>query len=322
MSWIKDNKFIAALGGCTLVGVILLYLLGAHGATKYAEAKTQFDANATEATEYEKLPLYPKATNKDGKRKALDEYRLAVESIQNSFAPFQPKAIENISPQDFTNRIVAANKDVRKAFEDVGTKVPDAFFVGFEGYKNSLAPSNTTGILDYQLTAIKRILLALAKSKPSSLKNLCRPQLEEEKRETYVAGDAAARPLPLEICFVGPEKCAREFLSSIAKADDQYVVIRTLRISNEKKDPPKTSDAKFDKPAGSKPAGVSDLFGGGGAFVLPSDQTPPAPGGEKPAPAPKVQDSSRILSQVLGNEEIRVFLRLDVLEFLPAKKLP
>ncbi len=319
MSWIKDNKFIAALGGATLVGVILLYLVGAHGASKYADAKTQFDAAATEAAEYEKLPLYPTRDNRNGKRQALDEYRLAVASIQTSFAPFQPKAVENITPQDFTNRLVAANKDVRKAFEDAGTKVPDAFFVGFEGYKTSLAPGNTTGILDYQLTAIKRILLTLAKGKPSSLKNLHRPPLAEEERQAFVAGDAPARPLPLEICFVSPEKSAREFLSSIAKADDQYVVIRTLRISNEKKDPPRTQDAKFDKPVGAKPA---DLFGGGGVFVLPGDQNPPTTGAEKPAPAPKIEDSSRILSQVLGNEEIRVFLRLDVLEFLPAKKLP
>jgi hypothetical protein len=41
-----------------------------------------------------------------------------------------------------------------------------------------------------------------------------------------------------------------------------------------------------------------------------------------PAPAPKTADTGRILAQVLGNEEIHVFIRLDFLSFLPAQKLP
>ena len=128
-----------------------------------------------------------------------------------------------------------------------------------------------------------------------------------------------ARPFPLEITFTGPEKAAREFISSIVKQDNHYLVVRSLRVTNMKKDPPRAADAQFDKAAASKPAAAADPFGGG--FVLPGDETPAATP-EKPAATPKAADSSRILSQVLGNEQVQVFIRLDLLEFLPAKKLP
>jgi len=323
MSWIKDNKFMAGLGGGTLVGVILLYVVGSQGSKSYDAAKEQYDAAAAEASGFEKLPLYPRTENKDGKSKALGEYRQAVESIQKQFEPFRPKEIKNITPQEFTNRLLAANKEIREAFGSAGTVVPEPFFVGFEKYRTSLAPGNATGILDYQLSSIKNVMLALAAAKPTELKNVYRPLLPEDEGQTYTPpATQTARPFPLEITFTGTERSAREFVSSIVKPDNQFLVVRSLRVTNVKKDPPRAADAQFDK----APAKPADAGGGafGGGFVLPGEEpaAPAAPAPEAAAAAPKAADSSRILSQVLGNEQVHVFLRLDLLEFLPAKKLP
>jgi hypothetical protein len=321
MSWIKDNKFIVTLGGGTLAGVILLLVVGIGGSKSYNAAKEQFDAAAAEASGFEKLALYPKAENRDAKSKALGEYRPAVESLQNQFAPFRPSEIKNVTPQEFTNHLLAANNEVSKAFEDAGTVVPEAFFMGFEKYKTSLAPGNTTGILDYQLNSVKFLMLALAKAKPSEIKNLHRPLLPEDEGQTFTPpATMTARPYPLEITFTGTESSVREFVSSIIKSENQYVVIRSFRVSNMKKDPPRAADAQFEKPAATTPESGGSPFGGG--FVLPGDQ--PATGATPDAAAaePKAADSSRILSQVLGNEQVNVFFRLDFLQFLPAKKLP
>ena len=322
MSWIKDNKFLVGLGGGTLVGAILLYFVGSQGAARYAAAKEKFDTAAGEASGYERLALYPRIENKDSKSKALSDYKQSVESIQGVFAPYRPKEITNISSQEFTNRLLDANSVTRKAFEESGTSVPEPYFVGFERYKDSLAPANTTGVLDYELASIKKLMLALAKVKPTELKNLHRPSLPEENGQTFTPpADGVARSFPLEITFTGSEKSAREFLSAIVKPDDQYLVIRSLRITNMKKDPPKKEDAKFDKPAESKPAaGGADAFGGG--FVLPGEEAPPAAAPEAAPAAPVKADSSRILAQVLGTEQVSVFIRLDLLQFLPVKKLP
>ncbi len=321
MSWIKDNKFVVALGGGTLLGVALLFFLGSSGAARYDEAKTKFDAAAGDAASFEKLPLYPKPENRDGKRKALDEYRKSVDTLQASFEKFRPKEIKNVSPQDFTDKLKEADVEIRKAFAESGTTVPEGFFAGFVRYKTSLALPTTTGMLSYELGSIKNILLELAKARPSEFRNLYRVSLPEEDGQPYTApANAVARPLSLEITFVGPEKSARDFLSSIVKPENQYLVVRAVRITNAKKDPPRAADAQFEKPAAAKPAGADSPFGGG--FVLPGDDAKPAAAPEKPAAAPERADSSRILAQVLGSEQVQVFVRLDILQFLPVKKLP
>ena len=51
MSWIKDNKFVVALGGGTLVGVIVIFLVGMNGMNRFEKAKSDFDASLAQATE-------------------------------------------------------------------------------------------------------------------------------------------------------------------------------------------------------------------------------------------------------------------------------
>ncbi len=323
MSWIKDNKFIAGLAGGTFLGVALLAFLGIKGLGRYEAAMEKFAAASEEVGAMEKLPLYPKTANKDGKTKALAEYARSLETLQTAFEPYRSKQVTNVSPQEFTTALLAANAEVSKAFEEAGTTVPELFFLGFEGYKTTLAPANTTGVLKFELSAITRLMLALAKAKPTALKNLHRPILPEEEGQTYTPpGAAVARSFPLEITFTGSENAARQFVTSLASSENQLVVIRSLRVTNEKKDPPKAGDAIFDKPADEKSA-AGDGGALDGGFVLPGDEAPvaDAPAAES-KPAPKAADTSRILAQVLGSEKIQVFLRLDILEFLPAKKLP
>jgi hypothetical protein len=324
MSWIKDNKFLVALGGGTLVGVILIFLAGYQGFASYQQAKEKFDASVAEALSFESLALYPRTENRDGKIIALAEYRQATESLQKTFDPFRPKELKNVTPQDFTNQLKAVNEEIRKACTDSATLMPDLFFCGFENYKTSLARGNATGILGYELAGIKSLMLALSKSGASELRNLYRLSLpEEDGREYKPQALEVSRPLSLEITFAGPEKSVREFLSAILKLENQYVVIRSLSVANSKKEPPRAADAKFDKPVSKTPAAAAtDVFGGG--FVLPGEE--PKADDKKPAPAtapaPAAVDTSRILSQVLGNEEVLVFLRLDLMQFLAAKKLP
>lgn len=316
MSWFKENKFLAVLGGGTLVGVSLLYVVGSRGSSRYAEAKAAYDTAAQEVMSYEKGPLYPKKDYSSAKSKSLQDYRKSLESLQEAYQPFRSGELKNMSPQEFTNRLLAAKSETEAAFKEGGVKVPAPYFVGFIKYKTSLASESSTGVLDSQLGMIKNLMIDLATSRPSELKNLYRPDLPEESGKTFIAGDAVARPFPLEITFTGTEKSVRLFLSKIAKSDKKYVVIRTLRITNMKKDPPKASDARFEKPVASGAPGIFD-----GAFVLPPDPSTPA-GDPAPEVTPKAENSARILSQVLGTEELQVFVRLDVLQFLPERKLP
>jgi hypothetical protein len=320
MSWFKDNKFLVVLGGITLALAIVSYIIGSKGGARYTQAKEDYDAAYSEASTFEKMPLYPKAENKDGKTKALDEYRKAAEGLQTAFNPYRAPKPANVSPQEFTDQLKTVNDQLVKAFAEANTKLPDEFFSGFERYRTELARGEATGILSQQLGYIKTLMLALAQAGPTELRNLYRPALAEEDGNKFEPSpNQVARPLPLEIAFTGTEKAAREFLSTITRPDSKYVVIRTIRIANVKKDPPKAADAKFDKPAAAAVT-PQDVFGG---LVLPPGEGESGAEEEKPeAPPEPKEDSSRILAQVLGNELIQVYVRLDVMSFLPAKKLP
>jgi len=330
MTWIKENKFAVALGGITLLGVIVLAVVGMKGSSRYAAAKQEFEAAAADASSYERQSLYPKDENRQGKDKALAEYKQATADLQKAFEPYRPKELANISPQAFTDQLKTVNDKLVAAFNEAGTKVPDEFFSGFERYKTTLASGDATGILKYQLDGIGYVLQTLAESGVTELRNVHRVELPEESGRKWSPPEkqvTVARPLPVEIAFVGPEKAARKFLSSIAKPDPHFIVIRSLRIANTKKEPPMASDAKFENQTGATASGapgaadVANIFGE--AFGTPDTEAAGEGAVEQPAapPKPKV-DSSQILAQVLGKEEVQVHVRLDLMQFLPAKKLP
>lgn len=330
MSWIKDNKFVAALAGGTLVGVILFYAIGSKGRSAYNAAAEEFQTAFAEVESYQRINPYPSADHRDGKKTSLEVYRADLESLQAAFDTYRSGDLKNLPPEEFTNRLKAVNEEVRAALTAAGTKIPDGFYCGFETYQGKLANGRSTGILDYQLEGVKSLMLALAKSKVTELKNIVRPTLSEEKdgKAYQPEPGEVAQELPLELTFVGPEKSARAFLSAVTHLDGRFAVIRSIRISNSKKTAPKTSDVKFESAApkaGAAGLKVDDIFGAG--FVMPDEaEEKPASAGKSeapaPAPAPAPADSGRVLSQVLGSEEVQVFIRLDFLRFLPAQKLP
>ena len=125
----------------------------------------------------------------------------------------RPKELKIVSPQEFTNHLKAVNDEVRKAFEDSGTKVPDAFFCGFENYKTTLARGSATGILAIRTRGHQKPDAGLGASPvpPNSRISIARSLPEEDGREYKPQDTEVARPLPLEITFSGPEKAVREF---------------------------------------------------------------------------------------------------------------
>lgn len=320
MSWIKDNPFVVALGGITALATGALVFFGSHSSGKYQEHLDDYTADASKVVEAEKLSIYPNPTNSRGKSKALSEYRSDLTKLQGTFAPYRPDAFKKLNGQEFTSNLKAADAKVRDAFAASKTTLPDAFFLGFETYKGgALAKEGATGILDFQLGATTELFLALAKAAPTQFVNVYRSALTEETGGTFDSKDSVYRPLSMEVTFVGTERSLREFVTALGSSDSYFYSIRTLRCNNSNPKGPGPADAKFESVK--SPGGAADPFGSG-AVVLPGESAP-APAGPKAKPASAaVADSGRILQQVLGSEEISVFIRLDVLQFLPTSELP
>ena len=340
MNWIKQNPFLSGLLGGTLVLCGLLSIIAMKGESKYQDNKTRFENAFREVTKSEKLPLYPIAQNRQAKIKALDDYSDSIDKLREFHSKFQIDSKANISTQEFTGYLKAANEEVVNAFKAADSKLPDDFFMGFNAYSSQLAKSGSTALLDYQLKAVKHLLLGMAEARPTQLTRIYRKKIVEEEDGIYEpAQDDVARKFSYEIVFKGSEASVRDFINKFGDNESYYYVIRSMRIDNEKDTPPRISDAKFEKPA---PAD-SDL---GGPFGVPLfEEVAPAGAGESPA-TPKVLpedadpevfdavekpaliappvaavDSTKILSQVLGDEELQVFIRFDILMFFPTKNI-
>jgi len=328
MTWIKDRKFLIGLSAGTLLLVAASVWYGKAGAGRYEEAKLAYESAATDAANFEKLALYPTKENFDSKKLSVDEYSASTKALQDAFAAYRATESPSVSPQDLSAQMKAANDETRKAFGQ-RVVVPEDYYCGFKAYRSKVARGEATGVLSYQLGVVKQMMLDLAAAQPTKLIGVHRPELSEEAGKKHdAAKEEVARSLPIEVTFQATEKSVRQFVSSIANSNNRYVVIRSMRIRNVKLDPPRSTDAQFDRPAPTAPAasnpsgaaapGATDLSGlfAGAAEPAAVPRTP------APAPAPAPADTSRILSQVLGNEELIVFLRLDIMQFLPAKPLP
>lgn len=376
MNWIKQNPFLSALLGGTLVICGLLTFVALNGSSKYEDAKTRSEDALAIVTKWEKLPLYPSSDNRQAKIKALDDYSNAIDELRGFYSKYQLDPAVQITTQQFTERLKAAHKEVENAFKDADSKLPADFFMGFEGYRGKLANSGSTALLDYQVNAVKHLLLGMAEARPSELIRIHREKISEEEDppkpyEPYE--NEVGRKFSYEIVFKGSEASVRDFITKLGAKESYYCVIRSIRINNERETPPRISDAKFEKapesvvnpgnPFGALfpeeapapqppiappvvtppvvppvvppqtdavvPPGAAALQGAavgeivppvaGEGAVAPAPVAPVAPAPAKPFGM--ATDTSRILYQVLGHEELQVFVRFDILLFLPTKEV-
>ena len=322
MSWIKQNKVLAGLIACTLVLCAVLLYVGSIGGSRYQDLLDEFRAADNQVVSYERLKLYPDQANLDGKTKALADYEESITTLKEKFEKFRKPAPARISPQEFSDRLVATHEQITSRLNAANVELPEGFYSGFEGYTQALAQSGATPVLTRQLESVDGIFANLAAARPSQLINFLRIRQPEEQGGNYQPDDGAvARPHAFELTFRGTEASARRFISSLADTDERLVVIRTLRIRNEKSTAPQSSSAQFataTAPATAETPFDGGFFGSFDDFLDEGDDAEPVldNGDAVPAPPPAPQGGgSRMLAQVAGNEQVEVFIRFDVMEF-------
>lgn len=304
MSWIQENKFAAGLAGVTFVAVGGLWYWGNGCKDKTQEARDLFAQATGQIRILENGRLYPSEANRDLKRKAVTEYTQQAVALRDRMIQFRPASLDPVASEVFSKQLQESGSRVQAAFQTSKTSLPQGFLMGFESYSSSVAQRDATGLLGYQVKATEWLFIKLAEARPEAVLNVHRPRLPEEKGTAYAyqKGDVA-RDLPIEITFSGSARALREFMSSLVDSKEFYFVPRVVRIENEKTTPPSRSDAQFKVPS---TAPTADGFG----------QTLPDPAADPTAqPTPEREE---ILKQVLGNEQVRVFLRIDLRLFREA----
>jgi len=352
----SDKKFLTILGVITLLAAGGLIYWGMRGGSRYQEAADNHEMAADGVRRLEGLKPYPKAENVNAKTTALKEYVGGLTNVQAGFVKYRPAELKNVSSADFSARVLEVSEAAKEQLTAAQTEFPENFALGFEKYTTDPARQEATGLLGYQLDGIGELFKMLAESRPSEVANLMREPLPEESAGAYKRGGSEiARTLPMEVTFRGQERAFRDFLNSVVNSEKYYFVIRTLRITNERQTGPTAEEAKFQE---IKPAVVSPFSGAD--FVFPgAEEEPPAPPADgatppaegatppdaaapapapapapgeavvEPAPAPApapaapvVDDANLILKQLIGSEEIHVFMRIDLMLFHGDVELP
>jgi hypothetical protein len=340
----KEKRFISILAGISLVCIGGLYFFASKGSSRFDAAKEDFDSVDAKIEAMEGLPVYPTEKNLAQKESELKSYSANAAELAKKLQALRPASLENADPQAFTDLLVKTADASIKAYQTAGLSsegdnpsLPKGFYLGFEAYTSTAAQKDSTGIMAYQLGAISELHALLAAAKPSALLNFRREELPEEKNEAYKPTlGVPYRVMPIEVAFAGPESALRGFINGIQSSKQHYFVIRSMRVRNDKQEGPKASDAQFEAPpkAGADAdAPGGGIFDSGTAFVLPGESAPAAAAEAAAAPAAAAEpektedapaDSSRILQQVLGQEDINAFFRIDIVLFdgAPATAAP
>ncbi len=319
----QEKKFTGILVGVTVLCAGGFYAMASKSTTRYDSAKEQFGSVTADINSMQSLSLFPTQQNLQAKQKAVADFKSEATQLAAKLQEKRPKSLDNTDPQTFTDTLVKTADASIKVYADAGLTtdaakggLPKGFYLGFEDYVSTPAQGSATGILTYQLSAISEVHALLAAAKSVQLLNFYREKLVEEKGGVYTpVPDSHFRALPFEISFCGSESSLRDFINGLQSSKNHFFVIRSLRVRNEKQEAPKASDANFSTKASNSEEGsaAGGIFDSADAFVLP-DESKPA---DEPAAAPAAPelDTGHILQQVLGKENVQVFLRVDLLLF-------
>ena len=332
MNWMKQSKFEAILLVVVVIAAAGIIFMGLSQGKAYKAAKERFDDAESEVSAMESGKPYPNPKMVGLRKDEVEAFRKEVVGLQGDLLKFRPAELEKISPAEFNTRLTETSDKLRSLYEKSEIVFPEDWRAGFESYTASPPKDAATPYLNFQLQALDALYTDLAKSGPSELLNVHRGKLPVERGDPMDEVDRRGRPikggkpfyvLPVEITFRGREKAVRKFLSEVAGAEEYFTSIRSLRIRNSKNAaPPRTSDAEFeggletgeDEPA--DPFGAFDF----GAFGEEDEE-----GEEEDEVVEEDKEDAggdQILGQVLGAEELNVFLQLELLLFKSDVELP
>lgn len=330
---LKENKFLIGLGAATALVSGGLIFMGLSASSKLEETQAEIDTKQSSLKRMQQLDPYPTPENAEAKEASLVDVIEAAEKAREELLEFNPEDMIDIPASEFSEQLKASVSRIEGLFpgEDA---LPKEFTLGFKEYANYLPPEEATGEMAYQLGAMEYLFTELAAAGATEVLNLHRAKLPMEDGKDWDGNDPgssgrsgrAPRPrsprpgpgsrgrqpaevlpkiahrMPVEVTFRASEAATRDFLTRLGNSDEYFFQTRLARVENPAPIPSGEGDS--DSTASNEPAGV----------VFDDD---PAD-----APAGQPVESKPILEQVSGDEDLNVFLRLDLLVFLESETFP
>jgi hypothetical protein len=279
MSWFRQNRWLGSfLIFFGLAAALSLFFLW-RARSAFAEATARFETASTEHARLERLDPFPSDANYEKMKFYLDDYSAAIEKMKEDLKQ-RMLPIAPLAPNEFQSRLRQVTLATMEKARTSKVQLPRTFYMGFEEFASSLPTAAAAPLLGQQLSQVALLMNILIDAKVDSVTALKRTKLPEE-------GGAAATPAPaggapktatpapvfernvVDLTFVAGQSAARKVLNQIASSSQQFYIIRTLYVRNEKeKGPPREAAGGEAIPAGTPTSGFAapSPSGGGGAL--------------------------------------------------------
>jgi hypothetical protein len=294
VNWFRQNPwlglFLAVFGGLVLLALGFVWWTRAGLAT----ATARFDESLKELSRLERLDPFPNDANYDKLKVHLDNYSATLDKVKDELKT-RMLPVAPLAPNEFQARLRQVTLAAAERARTNKVKLPPGFHMGFDEYTATLPNNTAAPLLGQELSQINLLIGYVIDAHVDSLINLRRTPLPEEraaaagtatptptlKPAQQQTGSAAAGPRVIDrnivdLTFVGPSAAARRVLNQIASSSQQFYIVRTLYVRNEKATGPPREE----------------------------------PGKVQPSPTP-----AGALNFIVGNEHIQVSARIEMLRF-------
>jgi hypothetical protein len=295
MNWLQQNRFlgtfVVAVGVATLATLIFLWM----ARSSFENAKEQFGEQAMQMGTLQRHTPFPTESNLRKMKRDAEEYAAQLEKLK---ADLKGRALPVVpmAPNEFQNRLRQAVATLTEKARANQVKLPENFYLGFEEFSSALPDTAAAPLLGQQLAQVELLLdilidaridaVTLLRRVPASANNTAASPTPIAGRKP-VAASTATPPLiersVIEAAFVSSPGASRRVVNQVSTAKEQFYIIRTLHVLNEKEKGPSRGGV-----AGATPAA---------------------------APPGAHQSANSALNFIVGNERITTSARIEMVRF-------
>ena len=259
MNWRQPfwTAFAAVAGGALLVALGLLWWTR----SSFADADSAFRSAATEQRQLESGNPYPSEANVRNMRGHLADYRASLDDLKAELGT-HVLATPQIAPNEFQTRLLDAITATTNQAREHKVRLPENFKLGFDEFVSTVPKTEEAPKLGQELAQIQLLLNLIIEARVDAV------TMFRRVGHDITAPGMIARPAPAQVSARLPRtgatpatnnlietravefsvsaspSAARKIINGIASSNDQFFIIRTLHVKNQKdKGPPRETPA-------------------------------------------------------------------------------
>src|SRR5437899_3606893 len=246
MNWFREDPlwsaFIAIAGGALLLAAGFLWWTKGS----YEDAMAKYRQSAAEQTRLESGNPYPSAPNVGKMKTYLDNYKAALDKLKDDLKT-RMLTEAPLAPNEFQTRLRQAIIHTTENARNNRVKLPANFFLGFDEFVSSLPSPEDAPALGQELSQVQLLLNTIIEARVDAIMAF--------HRISHPGTATAAGPVPaatprappkpppgpkvieertVEFSISASPAAGRRVINQIAAANEQFFIVRVVRVKNQK----------------------------------------------------------------------------------------